>query len=381
MRSGASVASAKSASPGRSAFSPALWAAAVALLAAAAATAHEIGTTRVSVRFAQGRTYDIELVTDAGTLVEKLAAATGAPPPAGLHPVRLESLLATSDETFRRRVQVAFDHAEARPAIAYSVAMGTESGAAPIAIIRLTGEIPAGASHLTWSYGWTFAPYALTAQGDSPGARSTEWLEGNQRSKPIKLAGPEPPLTRLAVARRYLTLGFSHIVPYGLDHVLFVLGISLLARRGRSILWQVSAFTAAHSITLGLGIYGVAAAPPTIVEPLIAISIAYIALENMFFSELTSRRLALVFGFGLLHGMGFAGALKELGMPRSEFATALLTFNIGVEAGQLAVIGTAFLLVGWHCAKRSWYRSRVVIPASALIACTALYWTFERLSF
>jgi hypothetical protein len=77
--------------------------------------------------------------------------------------------------------------------------------------------------------------------------------------------------------------------------------------------------------------------------------------------------------------MGFAGALRDLGLPRSEFLTALLTFNLGVEAGQLAVIGAAFVLVGWPCAGRAWYRSRVVVPASALIASTAVFWTIERL--
>jgi hypothetical protein len=113
---------------------------------------------------------------------------------------------------------------------------------------------------------------------------------------------------------------------------------------------------------------------------MIAISIAYVAIENIFLTELKSWRIALVFAFGLLHGMGFAGALKELGLPRSEFLTALLTFNIGVEAGQLTVIGAAFLLVGWYCARRDWYRSRIVVPASAMIACTAIYWTVQRLS-
>ena len=119
---------------------------------------------------------------------------------------------------------------------------------------------------------------------------------------------------------------------------------------------------------------------PKIVEPLIAVSIAYVAIENMFVSELKPWRVALVFAFGLLHGMGFAGALKELGLPRSEFVTALVTFNVGVEAGQLAVITAAFLLVGWYCGQRQWYRRLVVVPASALIACAAVYWTFERLS-
>jgi hypothetical protein len=161
--------------------------------------------------------------------------------------------------------------------------------------------------------------------------------------------------------------------------MLFVLGIYLLSGRIRSVLWQVSAFTIAHSITLGLSMYGLVHVSPRIVEPMIALSIAYVAIENVFLSELKSWRVALVFAFGLLHGMGFAGALKELGLPRSEFVTALLTFNIGVEAGQLSVIGAAFLLVGWHCSQRNWYRSRVVVPSSALIACTAVYWTVERL--
>src|SRR5438094_3776756 len=110
-------------------------------------------------------------------------------------------------------------------------------------------------------------------------------------------------------------------VPKGLDHMLFVLGIFLLSRRLRQVLAQVSAFTIAHSVTLALSIYGLVSVSPNIVEPLIAASIAYVAIENIFMSELKPWRLALVFGFGLLHGMGFAGALKELGLPRSEFVT------------------------------------------------------------
>jgi hypothetical protein len=166
-----------------------------------------------------------------------------------------------------------------------------------------------------------------------------------------------------------------------LDHVLFVLGIFLLSGRLRSVLWQVSAFTVAHSITLGLSMYDRLAVSPSLVEPLIALSIAYVAIENLFLSELKSWRVVLVFGFGLLHGMGFAGALREIGLPRSDFLMALLTFIAGVEAGQLGVIGVAFVLVGLLCGTCAWYRRRIVVPASALIACTAVYWTLERVSF
>jgi len=191
---------------------------------------------------------------------------------------------------------------------------------------------------------------------------------------------PAPTVGRAGMVWRYFKLGYTHILPNGVDHILFVLGIFLLNGRLRTILGQVSAFTLAHSITLGLSMYGVLAVSPKIVEPLIALSIAYVAIENIFISELKSWRVALVFSFGLLHGMGFAGALKELALPRSEFLTAVLTFNVGVEAGHLSVIAAAFVFVGWYCGKQSWYRSRIVIPASALMACTAVYWTIQRLS-
>jgi hydrogenase/urease accessory protein HupE len=349
------------------------------LVCGAAVRAHEIGTTRVSVLFQEGRTYDVEIVTDAAALVEKLEASAGSPSAADGGAARLQSRLTGFDETFRQRAKMAFDASDVRPAIAYSVAPGIDSGSGAVATIRLTGQIPPDARHFTWIYAWTFASYAITIRSAASQNPATEWLEGGQRSAPFALRSPAAPAARLGTAWRYLRLGFTHIVPNGLDHMLFVLGIYLLSGRARSVLWQVSAFTVAHSITLGLSMYGIVAVPPGIVEPLIALSIAYVAIENIFLSELKSWRVALVFAFGLLHGLGFAGALRELGLPRSEFVTALLTFNVGVEAGQLAVIGAAFVLVGWHCANRAWYRSRIVVPASMAIACTAVYWTIERL--
>jgi hydrogenase/urease accessory protein HupE len=309
-------------------------------LLAAALHAHEIGTTRVAVTF-HDRAYAVEIVTAPASLDEKLAV-TGLP--------------------FESRVRVSFDGGEVLP----SVHRAGE-------VIHLTGAIPPGARSFSWRYGWTFATYALTVDG------RTQWLEGGQTSDSFPLAAPAPPPTSIDTIRRYLALGFTHIVPLGLDHVLFVLGIYLLSRRARSVLTQVSAFTVAHSITLGLSLYGVVAIPSALVEPLIAISIAYVAIENLFLAELKTRRVALVFAFGLLHGLGFAGALKDVGLPRSEFLAALLSFNVGVEAGQLAVIAAAFLLVGWRCSERPWYRRRVVIPASAAIACMAIYWTVQRL--
>lgn len=344
------------------------------------AHAHEIGTSHVAVLLNENRSYQIDIVTDASALIDKLAASTGHASPTDTSRANLQSLLLGFDAQFRQRVKIAFDGSDVRPAIAYSVAPGTGAGASAVATIRLTGQIPAGSQHFTWTYSWTFASYAMTVRSSASENPTTQWLEGGQPSAPFALTTPAPRVERLAIALRYLKLGFTHIVPNGLDHMLFVLGIFLLSRRPRSVLAQVSAFTVAHSITLGLSMYGLVSVSPRIVEPAIALSIAYVAIENIVLSELRSWRLALVFAFGLLHGMGFAGALKELGLPRSEFVTALVTFNVGVEAGQLAVIGTAFLLVGWAFSRQTWYRSRIVVPASAAIACTAVYWTIARLA-
>jgi hydrogenase/urease accessory protein HupE len=345
------------------------------LLCVANVRAHEIGTTRVSVMLHDDQTYSVEIVTDAAALVEKLETLAGQSSPATSG---LQAILPKYDATFRQRVKLAFDGSEVRPAIGYAVSPATDALSPPTATIRFAGAVPRGATHFTWSYAWTFASYAFTVRRESGESSDTEWLEGGQATAPHALTAP-PPIDRLGTAGRYLALGFTHIVPGGLDHMLFVLGIYLLSGRARSVLWQVSAFTVAHSITLALSLYGVIAVPSRIVEPLIALSIAYVAVENIVHTELRAWRVVLVFGFGLLHGMGFAGALKELGLPRAEFVTALVTFNVGVEAGQLAVIGAAFVLVGWYCADRVWYRSRVVVPASIAIACTAVYWTVQRL--
>jgi hydrogenase/urease accessory protein HupE len=352
--------------------------ASAALLCSAIVHAHEIGTSRVSIVFKEGREYDIEIVTDASALADKLEASTGRSAPTNLDPAGFKTLLETFEGTFRQRVKVIFDGAEVRPAIAYSIAPPVDATSATAATFHMTGQIPAGAKSFSWTFGWTFASYALSIRNSVADNPSTVWLEGNQSSAPFMLASPAKSVSRLSTALLYLKLGFTHIVPLGLDHMLFVLGIYLLSGRARSVLMQVSAFTVAHSITLGLSMYGLVNVSPRIVEPMIAISIAYVAIENIFLSELRKWRIALVFAFGLLHGMGFAGALKELGLPRSEFLTALLTFNVGVEAGQLTVIATAFLLVGWYGSQRTWYRSRIVIPASAAIACTAVYWTIQR---
>jgi len=176
---------------------------------------------------------------------------------------------------------------------------------------------------------------------------------------------------------RYVYQGFIHILPQGLDHILFVLALFLLATKTSTLLWQVSAFTLAHTITLALGIFGIFNLPSNIVEPLIALSIAFVAIENIFQQKLTKWRLPIIFAFGLLHGLGFASVLVDLGLPESEYVSSLISFNIGVELGQITVILMAILATRW-VANKPEYRNYVVIPASVIISGIALFWFYER---
>ena len=141
----------------------------------------------------------------------------------------------------------------------------------------------------------------------------------------------------------------------------------------RPLLWQVTMFTIAHSITLGLSMTGYINIPAYIVEPLIALSIAYVGIENVFSPSLHKSRLLIVFLFGLLHGMGFASMLADFGMPDDRFFTALISFNVGVELGQIMVILVAFLLIGYWFRDKSWYRRVVVVPGSLAIGVVGLY--------
>ncbi len=188
-------------------------------------------------------------------------------------------------------------------------------------------------------------------------------------------------LSKTEVLSIYLQLGYTHILPLGVDHILFVLSLFLLNPKLKPILWQATAFTVAHTITLGLAMYGVIKPPANIVEPVIALSIMYVALENIFSSKLRASRIGIVFLFGLIHGMGFASALTSLGLPKNAYLESLLMFNLGVELGQVTVIVAAFLLLGLPFGKKPYYRKRIVMPISIIIAAIAAYWTVERIFF
>lgn len=200
---------------------------------------------------------------------------------------------------------------------------------------------------------------------------------------------PAHPLSALDVAGRYLALGFHHIIPAGTDHALFIFGLFLLSTRFKDLLWQVTAFTLAHTCTLTLAALGLVSAPPALVEPVIAATIAFVALENVILKPARAEtaaadrpprlraRTLIAFAFGLVHGLGFATALSEVGLPAGQLAAALAAFSVGVECGHLAILLAAFAVLGW-CRGKRWYRPAVAVPLSLAIAAISLWWFVER---
>jgi len=184
------------------------------------------------------------------------------------------------------------------------------------------------------------------------------------------------------VASTYLALGVEHIL-LGIDHLLFVLALLLLVPNTRMLIWTITSFTLAHSVTLAAATMGWVHMPQQPVEAVIALSILFVAMEIVHWRQgrpgITRRWPWLVaFTFGLLHGFGFAGALSEIGLPEHAIPLALLFFNIGVEVGQLAFIAAVFLV--WAALKRiSWPQWAWRIPVYA-IGSLAAFWTIDRIA-
>jgi len=206
----------------------------------------------------------------------------------------------------------------------------------------------------------------------------TQLLQNGVVSDPILSDGAAVAASGWDTFVTYIPVGFDHILPKGLDHILFVLGLFFLSAGLGALIWQISAFTLAHTITLAAGALGWVTISGAIVEPLIAASIVFIAVENIVSNRLNKWRPVVIFAFGLLHGLGFASVLGEFGLPQAQFIPALIGFNIGVEIGQLTVIAIAFGLFGLWFGRKPWYRARIAIPASVLIALIGAYWFVER---
>ena len=348
--------------------------------------AHTLTFTDTTVLLRPDGTFQADLVVDLDALAlgapqdtddEELRSALMA-----LSPTELAERLDRLRTLFQRRVRLRFDGEPASFEVSFPD-QGTPAATDSVIptmlglTARLSGMVPAGASDMEFFASRMFSDVHLTVLDELRDLTTRSVLERGARSDPYTLAGPVEPPTALQTGRQYLRLGFVHIVPRGLDHILFVLGLFLLGTRTRPLVWQVSAFTVAHAVTLSLAVFDIIDLPARVVEPLIALSIVYVAVENVLTDRLTPWRPAVVFGFGLLHGLGFAGVLGQLGLPEQERLVGLLGFNVGIELGQLLVIAIALASVGW-CRRRRWYRARITVPLSVAIAAVGLFWSVER---
>lgn len=201
------------------------------------------------------------------------------------------------------------------------------------------------------------------------------------RPAPAPRSAPAPapaPDGWLSAALAYVAFGFRHILPEGLDHILFVTGLLLGATRLRRLILELTAFTAAHTVTLALATFGVVSLPTRLVETTIALSIAYVAIENLLRSEPSRARLLLVLGFGLIHGLGFARALSHAGLSGAALGVGLVGFNLGVELGQLTVVGI-LLFASLAFRDRAALRRWVARPGSVAIGGVGLFWAAQRL--
>ncbi|MDI3336883.1 HupE/UreJ family protein [Defluviimonas aestuarii] len=246
---------------------------------------------------------------------------------------------------------------------------------ARLSTLRLSASLPPGDAPLEFRAAPELGPFVVRLTGVENGY--AEFLAPGMSSGAIPRTGGEDQ-TASAAFVDYIAVGFDHIVPKGLDHILFVLGLFFLSTRMGPLLWQVSAFTLAHTVTLALGALDIVRIPPSVVEPLIAASIVYVGVENVFFRNLSPWRPFVVFGFGLLHGLGFASVLMDFGLGGTNFVPKLVGFNVGVEIGQLAVIAAAWLTLNFFFDRYEWYHRRIAVPVSVAVAIIAAFWVLER---
>lgn len=241
--------------------------------------------------------------------------------------------------------------------------------------LTLTAPLPPGGTPVIVGWAPSLGPLIVRQRGVENGYSA--FLTPGMMSDPIPRTGGSDQ-TALEAFVDYIAVGFDHIVPQGLDHILFVLGLFFFSLRMGALLWQVTAFTLAHTVTLALGALDIIRLSPDIVEPIIAASIVYVGIENLFLRKLPPWRPFVIFGFGLLHGLGFASVLQEFGLGNDHFIPKLIGFNVGVEVGQLAVIAAAWLTLALFFGKFGWYHRRIAAPVSVAIAIIAAFWVLER---
>ena len=358
----------------------------VTMAAIGNAFAHEFTITPVTLVIAGDGGFQVEVGLDADALALGLPLEADSELVAEgmrkLSPAEFDGAVESAREEVQRDIRISFDSNAVPFAVDFphhGTPAATDADPPTVlgTVARLEGLVPEGTSVVEFRAPVRYKTVSLRVLAPNSEEPSAVVLEPGESSPAFPLAGGATQAPDQGVFLAYLNLGFTHIIPKGLDHILFVLGLFLLSAKWRPLLYQVTAFTVAHSVTLALSMQGVVSLPERFVETVIALSISWVAIENIATQTLKPWRVALVFCFGLLHGLGFAGVLSELGMPEGRFIGALLSFNLGVELGQVSVVVLAFAVAG-RFRHLDGYRRFVVIPCSAVIAAIGLWWSVTR---
>jgi len=250
---------------------------------------------------------------------------------------------------------------------------------------NLKTEVPLNQNEITIQFVIELGPVVIRQFEDI----SKENMIFSTYLQPGEISAELSPVSQATMSQTiidYIILGMEHIVPKGLDHILFIFGVFFFAVKLKPLLWQVTMFTLAHSLTLILASLKMVFIPASIIEPLIALSIGYVAFENIFqrqgefHSRSNAIRYAVIFFFGLIHGLGFAFVLEDIGLPTGQLILSLLSFNIGVEIAQIGLVVLAYILM-FYPSKQLWYRKAIQIPCSLVIGLIGIYWFFERVFF
>ena len=342
-----------------------------AVLVSRSAVAHPLSTTSVTIAHGTGDTLKVALVIDAAALIAKLDTD---------RPLDTSAMESSTPAAVRARI-LDLCHELVRTVHLSVNGRGLTLSANDVRVdaqqnATVTFDAPASGptTKLVWQTSLTTGTYALSVES-ADGTSTLQWIAGTTPSEPVSMVTTD----FVHTIGRGIVLGFTHIVPRGVDHILFVIGLALFGARGRQLLLLVTAFTVAHSITLGLGLYGVVAAPSRVVEPLIALSVAYVGLENVLGGRHLRWRAAVVFAFGLLHGLGFASALAELTHSAATRLATLAAFNVGVECGQVTVLAGTLGLLALVRLLRAGGDLRVARLGSAAVGLMGAVWTVERI--
>ena len=243
--------------------------------------------------------------------------------------------------------------------------------------LDMVAKIPDNSEYLTIGWDQKFGDLVVREQGSKENLYS-DYLSIGDVSPRIYLKR-NALLSKSNKFLSYVRSGLYHIVPIGYDHILFIIGLYLFSTHFRPLFLQVTLFTIAHSLTLILASFEIISISSLVVEPIIAASIVYVGLENYFFRPQTSYRGLIIFGFGLLHGLGFANVLDSLELSKDGILIPLLGFNIGVEIGQILILILCFVIFGYWFSDKHWYRPRIVRPLSGILISVGSFWFISRL--